>query len=128
MTQRTRMAQSRTSSGGFYVAAAAVLVLTGCVTDGSTGLMGAGPTGDGPKGVSTSAMLGDTALGGMTGSVLVDRPDFVKVKAEAETTRDREHRLQYERQSQIQQERVRKEIEAQRLYEQWKRERGSSPQ
>jgi hypothetical protein len=81
---------------------------------------------------NTLAMLGGALLGGVAGNVLVDRPNEVRTNQQAQANADLEtqRKLDYERQSALQQEQVRKEIAEQNLYEQWKRERlggGATP-
>lgn len=123
--------------------AAAALVLAGCASQPgyqtpttSMGGVGVGTAGGAAAGGllgraitgkhdNTLAILGGALLGGVAGNVLVDRPNEVRGQTEAELARDREmqRKLDYERQSTLQQEQVRREIEEQRLYEEWKRER-----
>jgi len=128
MMQHTRLLEPRKASSSCYVVlTAAILLLAGCATDGSTGSFFGTGTAENTVGGSTPAMLGDTALGGITGSALVNRPVEDHKQAQAGASRDQEdqRRHDYARQSRIQQDQVRKEIEAQRLYERWKREHGS---
>ena len=124
----------RRASLGLCALTAVLLLLAGCEADGRTGSLGVG-TGAGALGGaavvgllggSTAAMLGGAALGGIAGNMLVDRPADIQKEKGAEASRDRRYqrRLEYERQSQIQEEQVRQEIEEQRLFEQWKSERG----
>ncbi len=90
----------------------------GAVIGGATGSMFG--KGKGRKG----AVIGGAVLGGALGS----RRDR-KAKArcleerEAEKDRDMQRQLDYDRQRLLQEEQVRKEIEEQRLYEEWKKER-----
>ena len=64
--------------------------------------------------------------GGVAGNVLVDRPNQIRGQQEqqAAATAEQQRQLDYQRQSQLQQAQVQREIEEQNLYEQWKRERG----
>ena len=57
---------------------------------------------------------------------LVDRPNQIRGQQEqqAAATAEQQRQLDYQRQSQLQQAQVQREIEEQNLYEQWKRERG----
>lgn len=109
------------------------LFLVGCEADGSTGSVGVG-TGAGALGGAAlgyaagggaaGALLGG-AVGGVAGNMLVDRPADIREAKEKEEAQDRavQRQLAYERQSQIQAEQTRREIEEARLYEEWKRER-----
>lgn len=76
---------------------------------------------------NTLALLGGALLGGVAGNIFVDRPNEVRSQTEAEMARDREvqRKLEYERQSELQREQVRREIEEQRLYEEWKQQRAA---
>lgn len=73
------------------------------------------------------AILLGTAIGGLAGNVFADRPSELARQQQAELAReaDRQRRLEYERQSALQQEEVRRQIEEQRLFEEWKRERAA---
>lgn len=79
-----------------------------------------------------AAILGGAALGGLAGNVFLDRPSGERrqaaAAAEAEVARDRDQqrRLEYERQSELQREDVRRQIEDQRLFEEWKQQRGGT--
>ncbi len=72
----------------------------------------------------TGATIGGALLGGAMGS---RRDQQAKARClqerEAEKDRDMRRQLDYERQRLLQEEQVRKEIEEQRLYEEWKKER-----
>jgi hypothetical protein len=138
--RRTLPARSLAVSG----ALAALLALGACAQGGPSyttpvsspsgiGLGTAGGAGAGAlvgraiagKHDNTLAMLGGALLGGIAGNVLVDRPNEVRSNQQAQTNADLEmqRKLDYERQSTLQQEQVRREIDEQNLYEQWKRER-----
>ncbi len=74
------------------------------------------------------AALGGALIGGVLGA---RRDQQAKARCleerEAEKNRDMQRRLDYERQRLLQEEKVRKEIEEQRLFEEWKKNRlGSS--
>ncbi len=89
----------------------------GAVIGGATGSMFG--KGKGRKG----ATIGGALLGGAMGS---KRDRRAKARCleerEAEKDRDMQRQLDYDRQRLLQQEKVRKEIEEQRLYEEWKRQ------
>ncbi len=96
--------------------------LGGAVMGGAVGSM------FGKKKGRTAAILGGALLGGALGS---RRDQQAKARClqerEAAKDRDMQRQLQYDRQRLLQQDQVRKEIEEQRLYEEWKRARlGSS--
>jgi hypothetical protein len=76
----------------------------------------------------TAAIVGGALLGGAAGNQLVDRPveDRQRQQAEASRDRDMQRRLDFERQSALQQDQVRREIEERRLFEEWQRERAGS--
>jgi hypothetical protein len=126
------------------------LVLAGCASDSSgggiagTGFGGgtlAGAAGAGTlagvamrnKGpvAATAAVLGAAALGGFLGDRYIDQPRQQQVARQQSAQQDAEYqrKLDYERQSALQAEQTRKEIEEQRLYEEWKRQRtgGATP-
>lgn len=77
---------------------------------------------------NTLAILGGALLGGVAGNVLVDRPNQVRGQQEqqAAATAEQQRQLDFQRQSQLQQAQVQREIQEQNLYEQWKRERGGA--
>ncbi len=96
--------------------------LGGAVLGGATGSMFG--KGKGRKG----AIIGGALLGGALGAKR-DRRRKARCleEREAEKDRDMQRQLQYDRQRLLQQDQVRKEIEEQRLYEEWRRQRlGSS--
>jgi uncharacterized protein YcfJ len=92
--------------------------LGGAVIGGATGSM------FGRKKGRTAATIGGALIGGALGS---RRDQQAKARCleerEAEKDRDMQRQLDYDRQRLLQEEQVRKEIEEQRLYEEWKRER-----
>ncbi len=92
--------------------------LGGAVIGGATGSM------FGKKKGRTGATIGGALIGGTLGARR-DRRERARCLEEREATKDRDmqRQLDYDRQRLLQQEQVRKEIEEQRLYEQWKRER-----
>ncbi len=126
------IAYRRPASMGLCLTAATLLLLAGC--ENGTGGVGVG-TGAGALGGAalanvlgggTAAMLGGAALGGLAGNMALDRPAEQRRAAEREASRDREmqRRLEFALVSNLQAEQVRRDIEQQRLFEQWKRLRG----
>ncbi len=96
----------------------------GAVIGGATGSMFGKKKKKGRK----AAIIGGAIIGGALGS---KRDQRAKARCleerEAAKDRDMQRQLDYNRQRLLQEEQVRKEIEEQRLYEEWKRERiGSS--
>ncbi len=92
--------------------------LGGAVIGGATGSM------FGRKKGRTGATIGGALVGGALGSRR-DRQAKARCLEEREAARDRDmqRQLDYDRQRILQEEQVRKEIEEQRLYEKWKKER-----
>ncbi len=90
----------------------------GAVIGGATGSM------FGRKKGRTAATIGGALIGGALGSRR-DQREKARCLEEREATKDRDmqRQLDYDRQRLLQDEQVRKEIEEQRLYEEWKRER-----
>ena len=90
----------------------------GAVIGGATGSM------FGRKKGRTAATIGGALIGGALGSRR-DQREKARCLEEREATKDRDmqRQLDYDRQRLLQEEQVRKEIEEQRLYEEWKRER-----
>ncbi len=89
----------------------------GAVLGGATGSMFG--SGKGRKG----AIIGGALIGGAMGAKR-DRQAKARCLQEraAEKDRDMQRQLDYNRQSLLQEEHVRKEIEERRLYEEWKRQ------
>jgi hypothetical protein len=139
---------SRLGSGARRAALAATcglgLVLAGCASDnGNGGIAGTGFGGGALAGaagagtlagvalrnkspvVATAAVLGAAALGGFLGDKYLDQPRQQQTAARQQAQQDTEYqrKLDYERQSALQAEQTRKEIEEQRLYEQWRQQR-----
>ena len=79
---------------------------------------------------NTLAILGGALLGGIAGNVAVDRPNQIRGQQEASSAADAEQQrqLDYQRQSQLQQAQVQQQIEDQKLFEQWKQQRGGATQ
>ena len=92
--------------------------LGGAVIGGATGSM------FGKKKGRTAATIGGAVIGGALGARR-DQQAKAHCLQEREATKDRDMRrqLDYDRQRLLQQEQVRNEIEEQRLYEEWKRNR-----
>ena len=92
--------------------------LGGAVIGGATGSM------FGRKKGRRGAVIGGALIGGALGARR-DQRDKARCLEErrAEKDRDMQRQLDYNRQSLLQEEQVRKEIEEQRLYEEWKRQR-----
>ncbi len=92
--------------------------LGGAVVGGMTGSMFG--RGKGKKG----AVIGGALIGGALGAKR-DRRERARCLEEREATKDRDmqRQLDYDRQRMLQQDQVRKEIEEQRLYEEWKKQR-----
>ena len=90
----------------------------GAVIGGATGSM------FGRKKGRTAATIGGALIGGTLGSRR-DQREKARCLEEREATKDRDmqRQLDYDRQRLLQEEQVHKEIEEQRLYEEWKRER-----
>ncbi len=96
--------------------------LGGAVIGGATGSM------FGKKKGRTGATIGGALIGGALGAKR-DRQEKARCLQEREAEKDRnmQRQLDYDRQRILQEEQVRKEIEEQRLYEEWKKQRlGSS--
>jgi hypothetical protein len=111
--------------------ASAALGLSACAGGGAGGPGGYGYGGLGSPGVGTAAgALGGAAVGRAVAGRndnLADRPSENRRQQQVEASRDAEQarRLDYERQSALQQEAVRKQIEEQRLFDEWKSSRGA---
>ena len=93
----------------------------GAVVGGATGSMFGRNKG------RTAATIGGAVVGGALGSKK-DEQARARCLEEREAAKDRDmqRQLDYDRQRMLQEEQVRKEIEEQRLYEEWKRERMKS--
>ncbi len=92
--------------------------LGGAVIGGATGSMFGRSKG------RTGATIGGALIGGALGSRR-DQREKARCLEEREAAKDRDmqRQLDYDRQRLLQEEQVRKEIEEQRLYEQWRKER-----
>jgi Na+/glutamate symporter len=111
----------------------AVLALAGCEGGGTApagvGTVGGAVAGAGTSrmlfGNSTSGMLIGGAVGGLAGNMMLDRQAEERQRQQAETTRDAtmQRQLDFERQRALQEEEVRVQIEEERLFREWQRER-----
>ena len=74
-------------------------------------------------------MLIGGAAGGLAGNMMLDRQTEQRRQQEAVSARQTQYQLQldFERQRALQAEQTRIEIEEQRLFQQWQRERGGTP-
>ncbi len=110
--------------GGGAPASPALGTLGGAAAGGVLGSMVGSGRG------RTAAIVGGAVLGGVAGNQLVDRPVEEQQRQQAEASRDRDmqRRLDFERQSALQNDQVQREIEERRLFDEWQRERagGSS--
>lgn len=75
-------------------------------------------------GSSTSAMLIGGAVGGMVGNATIDRQAEERQFQQTEASRDRsmQRQLDFERQRALQQADVERQIEEQRLFNEWRRQ------
>ena len=95
--------------------------LGGAVIGGATGSM------FGKKKGRTGATIGGALIGGALGAKRDQRERARCLQErEAEKNRDIQRQLDYDRQRMLQEEQVRKEIEEQRLFEEWQRQRVGS--
>lgn len=117
------------------LAAGFVALLAGC--EGGAGSPGIGTVGGAAGGgllagslarnqsqsVRIAAAMGGALAGGAAGNRFIDGPQEQQRIAQAEASRDRDmnRQLEFQRQSAFQQEQVRREIEEQRLFEEWRR-------
>lgn len=116
----------------------AIAIVPGCAEKGDTapaspglGTLGGAAAGGalgsligGGKG-RVAAIVGGALLGGVAGNQVVDRPVEEQQRQQAEASRDRDmqRRLDYQRQSALQQDQVQREIQERKLFDEWKRER-----
>ncbi len=123
------------SAGGKLVLALlCTLVVSACATtDGQSdiGKLGGAATGaalgslvGGGRG-NTLAMIGGALLGGYAGDKLYDKPREAEYSEKQSASRQEgyDQKLAYERQSQLQQARVQREIQKQEVHDEWRRER-----
>jgi hypothetical protein len=128
----------RVGLGVIVLAGVATLALAGCeTTGGGTASPGVGTVGGAAAGAgagrllfgnSTTGMLIGGAAGGLAGNMMLDRQTEQRRQQEAVRARQTQNQLQldFERQRALQAEQTRIEIEEQRLFQQWQRERGGS--
>ncbi|HEX2526369.1 MAG TPA: hypothetical protein VHL31_08710 [Geminicoccus sp.] len=124
---------SRSWSKKIWVMGIAALVLAGCEGGGTApagvGTVGGAVAGAGTSrmlfGNSTSGMLIGGAVGGLAGNMMLDRPAEERQRQQAQASRDADmqRQLEFERQRALQQEEVRVQIEEDRLFREWQRER-----
>ena len=117
--------------------ATAALVLTACESGPETGSPGMGTVGGAAIGAgagrllfgnSTTGMLIGAGVGGLAGNMTLDRSAEDRRRQEQAATADADMRrqLEFERQRTLQEEETRRQIEEQRLFEEWRRERYGS--
>lgn len=117
--------------------ATAALLLTACETGPDTASPGLGTAGGAAIGAgagrlifgnSTTGMLIGAGVGGLAGNMTLDRSAEERRRQEQEATADAQMRrqLELERQRALQEEEVRRQIEEQRLFDEWRRERYGS--
>src|SRR5690606_33266250 len=113
------MAAGCAEEGGRQPAQPALGTLGGAAAGGALGSLIGGGKG------RTAAIVGGALLGGAVGNQVVDKPVEQQQRAQAEASRDREmqRRLDFERQSALQQDQVQREIEERRLFDEWRRQR-----
>jgi Na+/glutamate symporter len=116
------------------LAGVAMLALAGCADGGGTGSAGVGTAAGAAAGAgagrllfgnNTTGMLIGGAVGGLAGNMTVDRQAEERQRQQAVEDRRTAQQLQldFERQRALQAEQTRIEVEEQRLFQQWQRER-----
>lgn len=117
--------------------ATAAFLLTACETAPDTAAPGIGTVGGAAVGAgagrlifgnSTTGMLIGAGVGGLAGNMTLDRSAEERRRQEQEAAADAQMRrqLELERQRALQEEEVRRQIEEQRLFDEWRRERYGS--
>jgi hypothetical protein len=117
--------------------ASAALLLTACESGPDTASPGLGTVGGAAIGAgagrllfgnSTTGMLIGAGVGGLAGNMTLDRSAEDRRRQEQAATADADMRrqLEFERQRTLQEEETRRQIEEQRLFEEWRRERYGS--
>lgn len=134
MTTETGPRASRFSSRALLVAAAVGLAVgTGCQPGAGgpgVGTVGGAALGAGAGraifGNSTSAMLIGGAVGGMAGNATIDRQAQDRQIQQTEASRDRamQRQLDFERQRALQQADVQRQLEEERLFNEWRQQQG----
>lgn len=106
-------------TGGAAPASPGLGTLGGAAAGGALGSLIGGGKG------RVAAIVGGAVLGGVAGNQVVDRPVEEQQRQQAEASRDRDvqRRLDYERQSALQQDQVQRQLEERQLFDEWKRER-----
>jgi hypothetical protein len=113
------------------------LLLAGCENSGGTTSPGVGTVAGAAAGAgasrvlfgnSAAGMLIGAAAGGLAGNMTLDRQGEERRRQEAAQAQqsNMNMQLEFERQRALQQEETRREIEEQRLFQQWQRERLAS--
>lgn len=119
------------------LAGLATLALAACMDGGGTGSPGVGTAAGAAAGAgagrmlfnnNTTGMLIGGAAGGLAGNMTLDRQAEERRRQQAVQDRQTAQQLQldFERQRALQAEQTRIEIEEQRLFQQWQRERAAS--
>jgi hypothetical protein len=133
MTIRSFRKSTRFSPWAALFVAIAGVSVAGCESGSGgpgVGTVGGAALGAGASraifGNNTSAMLIGGAVGGMAGNATIDRQAEQRRIAQTEETRDRamQRQLDFERQRALQQAEVEREIEEQRLFNEWRRQEG----
>lgn len=133
MMMRLLGKSTRFSPSAALLVAAIGLSVAGCETGSGgpgVGTVGGAALGAGAGraifGNNTSAMLIGGAVGGMVGNATVDRQAEERRVQQTEASRDRamQRQLDFERQRALQQAEVERQIEEQRLFDEWRREQG----
>lgn len=124
---------TRFSPSAALLVAAIGLSVAGC--ESGSGGPGVGTVGGAALGAgagraifgnNTSAMLIGGAVGGMVGNATLDRQAEERRVQQTEASRDRsmQRQLDFERQRTLQQAEVERQIEEQRLFDEWRRQEG----
>jgi Na+/glutamate symporter len=114
----------------------AALALAGCENTGGTASPGIGTVAGAAAGAgagrllfgnNTTGMLIGGAVGGLAGNMTMDRQAEVRQQQERAAEQDAamQRQLDFERQRALQEEEVRREVEEQRLFQEWLRERNA---
>lgn len=133
MTMKVLGKPTRFSPSAALLVAVIGLSVAGC--ESGSGGPGVGTVGGAALGAgagraifgnNTSAMLIGGAVGGMAGNATIDRQAADRRLQTTEASRDRamQRQLDYERQSTLQQAEVERQIEEQRLFQEWRRQQG----
>jgi hypothetical protein len=133
MTMRSIMSKRRTAIA--LVAGVAMFGLAACET--GSGGPGAGTAGGAAIGAgagrlifgnSTTGMLIGAGVGGLAGNMAIDQPAEQRRREQQQLDADRaaQRQLDFERQRMLQEEETRREIEEQRLFNEWLLQRGTT--